>query len=140
MEFFRDDAESDEQPHKRGIWFTDKLQAASWRLAPGQSIIAHCHPAADELLLVVSGQGEYLAYDSPPDAAVCYVPRADAVVVPPPAALDGTLPRRLPVGPGAAAMTEAGRYHGLINIGTEPLLAVVVTGPDPSGSIYTVRR
>lgn len=134
------DPDGDDQPRKRGIWFTDKLQAASWQLAPGQRIIAHCHPAADEILVVLSGHGDYLSYEyRPPDTDLCYIPQADTIVVPPPPTPDSARPLRLPVGPGAVAMTGAGRYHALVNTGTEPLLAVVITGPDPSMSSYTVR-
>jgi oxalate decarboxylase/phosphoglucose isomerase-like protein (cupin superfamily) len=129
----------DEQPRKCGIWFTERLQVASWRLSPGQRIVAHHHPRADSLTLVLSGRGDYLVYErDQPDPAVCYVSKPDEVVVPPPPGDLGE-PSRYPVQAGSVTVAAAETFYGLVNTGDEQLVAVVVTGPDPVDSVYTVR-
>lgn len=129
----------DEQPRKHGVWYTDRMQAATWHLAPGQRIVAHCHPKADSLLTILRGNGEYFVYeDEDPDPAVCYVPAPDAVVVPPPPGDPGTA-KTIPVGPGSMAFTPAGKFYGLVNTGSDFVIALAVTAADPSRSIYTVR-
>ncbi|MFC8513889.1 hypothetical protein [Streptomyces sp. NPDC057257] len=129
----------DEQARKQGVWYTDRMQAATWHLAPGQRIVAHCHPEADSLLSVISGTGEYFVYeDEEPNPSVCYVSEPDVVVVPPPPGDPGT-PKGTAVGPGSLAFTPAGRFYGLVNNGTEPVIALAVTAADPSHSVYTVR-
>lgn len=131
----------DGQPLKRGIWHTTRLQVSCWQLNPGQQIVAHCHPDADDVVVVVRGSGDYLSFeDSDPAAAVQYVPRPDAVVVPPPPAPDAGAPRRVAVRAGSVGMAPAGSFHGLVNTGSDELVALVVTGADPSDSIYTVRE
>jgi mannose-6-phosphate isomerase-like protein (cupin superfamily) len=130
---------TDEQSRKLGIWFSERMQAAVWRLSPGQRIVAHCHPNADSLTMVVSGTGSYLDYDGQtPDPAVCYVSKPDVKVVPPPPG-DLGRPRLRPVQGGSVAVTGADHYFGLVNTGSDELVAVVVTAPDSSDSIYTVR-
>jgi oxalate decarboxylase/phosphoglucose isomerase-like protein (cupin superfamily) len=129
----------DDQPRKHGIWSTERMQAALWNLAPGQRIVAHCHPEADSLLTVYSGEGDYFVFEGEdPDPAVCYVSEPDSVVVPP-APGDPGPATAVPVRSGAVALTPAGRYYGLVNTGSEPLTALAVTAPDPSSSVYTVR-
>jgi oxalate decarboxylase/phosphoglucose isomerase-like protein (cupin superfamily) len=129
----------DEQPRKQGIWFTDRMQAATWQLAPGQRIVAHCHPKADSLIIVLSGAGEFFVYeDVDPNPAVCYISEPDTVVVPPPPGDLGN-PTRTAVGPGSIAVTAAGWFYGLVNTGTDTVVVVAVTAPDPSSSVYTVR-
>jgi len=129
-----------EQARKYGIWFTKRMQAALWHLSPGQRIVAHSHPEADSLLTVLDGAGEYFVYeDRDPDPAVCYTSEPDKVVVPPPPGDPGT-PTATAVESGAIALTPAGRYYGLVNTGPVALVALAVTAPDPSHSVYSVRN
>jgi oxalate decarboxylase/phosphoglucose isomerase-like protein (cupin superfamily) len=133
------DPASDDQPRKLGIWFGERIQAAAWRLGPGQRIVAHCHPRADSVIVVLSGRGQYFVYDDAgPDPAVRYVSKPDEVVAPPPPADPGPAETRA-VCSGSVALTSAGRFYGLVNDGADQLVAVVVTGPDASESVYTVR-
>jgi len=130
----------DEQPRKLGIWFSERMQATAWRLSPGQRYVARSHPRADSLLLVLRGQGDYLVYgDEQPQPDGLYTPDPYAPVEAPPPV---ELPKATvtPVLPGSVAMTPSGLFYGLVNTGTEQLAAVVVTAPDPSGSVYTIRQ
>lgn len=129
------------QPSKQGLWFGHNLQTALWRLNPGQRIVAHQHPRADDVMIVIEGQGEYLYYDSPesPAPETCYQPDPCRVVVPPsvPSSDDGTT--RISVEPGSIVMTAHGVFHALRNSSDGQLVLAVVTGPDSSDSVYTVR-
>jgi oxalate decarboxylase/phosphoglucose isomerase-like protein (cupin superfamily) len=131
---------ADRQPLKHGVWASSHLQVAVWRLNPGQRIVAHCHPNADDVMVILRGSGEYLGYDvQPPPHEVQYVPRAQAVVVPPPVAGTDEGCRRIAVGPGSVVVAANGVFHGLVNVGDDQLVVAVVTGPDARDSVYTVR-
>lgn len=130
---------ADDQARKFGIWFNDRMQVAGWRLGPNQRIVAHCHPKADSTIVVLQGSGDYIVHgDEGPPSVVQYESRPDSVVVPPPVG-DAGEPERHSMSRGSVAVTPAGRFYGLVNTGDEVLVAVVITAPDSSNSIYTVR-
>jgi quercetin dioxygenase-like cupin family protein len=130
----------DPQPFKQGAWSSPHLKVAVWRLNPGQRITAHLHPGGDDLMVVLHGTGEYLCYDGvEPDVATQYEPHPQRVVVPPPLAAGDEGAERIAVAAGSVVMVAPGIFHGLVNTGTEQLVAVVVTGPQTAGSLYVTR-
>ena len=70
-------------------------------LAPGKGHVRHNHPNADEVIFVISGEGEQMLDDQPP----------------------------VMVRPGASIYIPRGVYHGTINTGWEPLRLIVVYAP-----------
>jgi oxalate decarboxylase/phosphoglucose isomerase-like protein (cupin superfamily) len=74
-------------------------------LAPGKGHERHNHPEADEIIFVMSGEGEQMLDDQPP----------------------------VRVRPGASIYIPQGVYHGTVNTGWEPLRLLIVyapTGPE----------
>ncbi len=73
-------------------------------LAPGKGHERHNHPEADEIIFVMSGEGEQMIDDEPP----------------------------VHVRPGASIYIPQGVYHSTVNTGWEPLrLLIVYTPPGP---------
>ena len=130
---------TDPVPRKLGLWASSRMQAAGWRLRPGQDISARMHPLADGMIVVLAGEGEFQVFDEEsPDAAAAYVPSAHYPLdAPPRRSLPE--PSRHPVRPGMVCMAPAGCYYGLVNSGDEQLVAVAVTASDTSGTAWTVR-
>lgn len=74
-------------------------------LAPGKGHDRHNHPGAEEIIFVVSGEGEQMIDDQPP----------------------------VKVTPGACIYVPDSVYHSTLNTGTETLRLIVVyapTGPE----------
>ena len=70
-------------------------------LAPGKGHERHNHPGSEEIIFVMSGEGEQMIDDRP----------------------------AVKVGPGASIFIPADIYHSTVNIGWEPLRALVVYAP-----------
>ena len=70
-------------------------------LAPGKGHERHNHPGSEEIIFVMSGEGEQMIDDKP----------------------------AVKVGPGAAIFIPADIYHSTLNIGWEPLRFLVVYAP-----------
>jgi oxalate decarboxylase/phosphoglucose isomerase-like protein (cupin superfamily) len=74
-------------------------------LEPGKGHERHNHPGAEEIIFVVSGEGEQMIDDRP----------------------------SVKVGPGACCFIPADIYHSTVNTGWEPLRLIIVyapTGPE----------
>ena len=74
-------------------------------LAAGKGHERHSHPGSEEIIYVVSGEGEQMVDDQPP----------------------------VKVGPGASIYIPADVYHSTLNTGTESMRLAVVyspTGPE----------
>jgi oxalate decarboxylase/phosphoglucose isomerase-like protein (cupin superfamily) len=70
-------------------------------LAPGKGHERHNHPGSEEVIFVMSGEGEQMIDDKPV----------------------------VKVGPGASIFIPADIYHSTVNIGWEPLRCLVVYSP-----------
>jgi oxalate decarboxylase/phosphoglucose isomerase-like protein (cupin superfamily) len=70
-------------------------------LAQGKGHARHNHPGAEEIIYVVSGQGEQMVDDQPP----------------------------VEVSPGSSIYIPADVYHSTVNTGTETLKLIVVYSP-----------
>lgn len=70
-------------------------------LAPGKGHDRHNHPGSDEIIFVMSGEGEQMIDDQPP----------------------------VHVRPGASIYIPADIYHATLNTGWEPLRLLVVYAP-----------
>jgi oxalate decarboxylase/phosphoglucose isomerase-like protein (cupin superfamily) len=70
-------------------------------LAPGKGHERHNHPGSEEIIFVMSGEGEQMVDDEP----------------------------AVKVGPGASIFIPADIYHSTVNIGWEPLRLLVVYSP-----------
>lgn len=129
----------DSVARKLGLFASERMQAAAWRLSPGQDISARSHPKADGMIVVLAGRGEFQVFDSAePDPGACYVPSAHYPLdAPPKKPLPE--PSRHPVAAGDVGLAPAGLYYGLVNTGDEQLVAIAVTASDTSGTSWTVR-
>lgn len=70
-------------------------------LAPGKGHERHNHPGSEEIIFVMSGEGEQMVDDRP----------------------------AVKVGPGASIFIPADIYHSTVNTGWEPLRLLVVYAP-----------
>ena len=70
-------------------------------LAPGKGHARHNHPGSEEIIYVVSGQGEQMVDDRPP----------------------------VKVGPGSSIYIPADIYHSTLNTGNQPMQLIVVYSP-----------
>ncbi len=68
---------------------------------PGKGHTRHNHPSADEVIFVISGEGEQMLDDEPP----------------------------VMIRPGASVYIPRGVYHSTLNTGWEPLRLIVVYAP-----------
>jgi len=73
-------------------------------LNPGKGHDRHNHPDADEVIYVVSGEGDQMVDDKPP----------------------------LRVRPGASIYIPQGVYHSTVNTGWEPMRLIIVYAPPGS--------
>ena len=73
-------------------------------LAPGKGHESHSHPGVEEIIFVMSGEGEQMVDHQPP----------------------------VPVRPGASIFIPSGVDHSTINTGWEPLRLLVVYSPPGS--------
>jgi oxalate decarboxylase/phosphoglucose isomerase-like protein (cupin superfamily) len=71
------------------------------KLAPGKGHARHNHPGSEEIIYVVSGEGEQMVDDRPP----------------------------VKVGPGASVYVPADIYHSTVNTGLETMELIVVYSP-----------
>jgi oxalate decarboxylase/phosphoglucose isomerase-like protein (cupin superfamily) len=132
-------ASADAQSRKLGLWTSDRMQVSTWRLRPGQQILPHMHPRADGMIVVLEGEGEFLTFDAEdPNPDICYMPAPHYGVTPPPQGSFGN-PSRHPVGPASVGMVPPGVFYGLVNTGSEQLVAVAVTSCDTSETVWTTR-
>lgn len=132
-------ADSD-QPLKLGLWATGNMRVTRWLLAPGQRIVVHAHPAADDVVVVIAGEGHYLAYkEREPPQLEQYVPQPCEVVVPPavPPSDEGSDP--IPISEGHVVIAHQNAFHGVVNTGTRQMIVIVATGPDIRGTRYVTR-
>lgn len=79
------------------------------QLEPGQGHDRHNHPGTEEIIFVVSGEGEQVVEDQPP----------------------------VPVGPGACIFVPDGVHHSTQNTGAETMCLLVVYAP--TGAEETLR-
>jgi oxalate decarboxylase/phosphoglucose isomerase-like protein (cupin superfamily) len=70
-------------------------------LAPGMGHARHNHPGSEEIIYVVSGEGEQMVDDQPP----------------------------VKVGPGSSIYIPADIYHSTLNTGHQPMQLIVVYSP-----------
>ena len=70
-------------------------------LQPGKGHARHNHPGSEEIIYVVSGEGEQMVDDQPP----------------------------VKVSPGASIYIPADIYHSTVNTGNEPMKLIVVYSP-----------
>lgn len=68
---------------------------------PGGGHERHNHPGVEEIIYVVSGQGEQMVDDRPP----------------------------VPIGPGACVFIPDGIFHATLNTGSEPMRLIIVYSP-----------
>ena len=74
-------------------------------LPPGQGHTRHNHPGAEEIIFVISGQGQQMVEDP-----------------------DGN-PQVVDVGPGCTIYVPESRFHSTLNTGTERMQLFVVYSP-----------
>ena len=79
---------------------SERFSAGVVQLAPGKGHESHTHPDSDEILYVISGEGEQTVEDE-----TCEV------------------------GPGEMIFVPAGTEHGTINTGWQPLQLLAVYSP-----------
>jgi mannose-6-phosphate isomerase-like protein (cupin superfamily) len=89
----------------RMVLFSDEYTLSSvWSLGPGEEIFPHQHPSSDDVWVILEGEGEYWMEKGAP-------------------------PCRLKK--GMVAVAPARHAHGVRNTGSEPLLFVSITAPQP---------
>lgn len=84
---------------------TERMSFGMVVLAPGKGHERHNHPGSEEIIFVMSGEGEQMIDDQPP----------------------------VKVRPGASIYIPADIYHSTVNTGWEPLRLLIVyspTGPE----------
>ena len=79
---------------------SERFSAGSIPLAPGKGHESHTHPDSDEILYIISGEGEQTVEDETRE-----------------------------VGPGEMIFIPAGTEHGTINTGWQPLQLLAVYSP-----------
>ncbi len=89
------------------LYETDKSYAAMWCLEPGQEIFLHNHPNADDVWIVLEGEGLYFMGDN-----------------------EETTIRK-----GMAVLATAGQVHGMRNTGSERFSFIAVSSPFPVETI-----
>lgn len=79
----------------------DRFSFGIVELAAGKGHARHNHPGSEEIIYVVSGEGEQMVDDQPP----------------------------VKVGPGASVYVPADVYHSTLNTGKETMKLIVVYSP-----------
>jgi oxalate decarboxylase/phosphoglucose isomerase-like protein (cupin superfamily) len=79
----------------------DRFSFGIVELASGKGHARHNHPGSEEIIYVVSGQGEQMVDDQP----------------------------SVKVGPGTSVYIPADVYHSTLNTGSEPMKLIVVYAP-----------
>jgi oxalate decarboxylase/phosphoglucose isomerase-like protein (cupin superfamily) len=79
----------------------DRFSFGMVELSQGKGHARHNHPGSEEIIYVVSGEGEQMVDDRPP----------------------------VKVGPGASIYIPADVYHSTVNTGTETMKLIVVYSP-----------
>jgi oxalate decarboxylase/phosphoglucose isomerase-like protein (cupin superfamily) len=79
----------------------DRFSFGIVELSQGKGHTRHNHPGSEEIIYVVSGEGEQMVDDKPP----------------------------VKVGPGASIYIPADVYHSTVNTGTETMKLIVVYSP-----------
>ena len=83
----------------------EKMSAVSLYFNPGQGHARHNHPAAEQLIFVVGGEGEMMIED------------------------DAGQPVKTAIGPGSLVTIPRGAFHSTFNTGWEPLRILAVYSP-----------
>ncbi len=97
MEHFSD------SPQKVAIYETDKTLAVMWCLEPEQEVFLHTHPNADDVWIILEGEGLY----SQGNGETAEINKSMAV------------------------LAKAGQVHGMRNIGCGRFVFVGVAAPVP---------
>lgn len=92
-----------DEPQKVMVYSTEKTLGAMWCLEPGQEVFLHTHPNADDVWIVLEGEGLYFLGDS-----------KEAVI-----------------SKGMAVLAAASQVHGMRNTGTERFTFIGIAGPVP---------
>ncbi len=83
----------------------EKMSAVSLYFNPGQGHARHNHPASEQLIFVIGGEGEMMIED------------------------DAGRPVKTAVGPGSLVTIPRGAFHSTFNTGWEPLRILAVYSP-----------
>ena len=83
----------------------EKMSAVSLYFNPGQGHARHNHPAAEQLIFVIGGEGEMMIED------------------------DAGKPVKTAIGPGSLVTIPRGAFHSTFNTGWEPLRILAVYSP-----------
>jgi quercetin dioxygenase-like cupin family protein len=95
-----------DEPIRSLITESEESAVIAWHVNPGQRISAHLHPHGQDTWIIQSGMGEYQL-----DQA-------------------GTTKN---IKAGDVVIAHSGETHGVLNIGTEPLIFISVVSPALSG-------
>ncbi len=94
---------------------TERFSAGIVVLEPGKGHTRHNHPGVEEILYVISGEGEQMVED------------------------DNGVPMRRKVGPGTLIHIPADVYHETINTGWKPMeLLAIYCPPGPEALLRTM--
>ena len=78
---------------------------------PGVGHSKHNHPDAEEVIYILSGEGEHVMGDQPP----------------------------VKIKPGACIYVPAGEYHSTANIGKKPLISIIAYAPQGAEEAASTR-
>lgn len=96
-----------DEPQKIVVYTTDKTLGAMWCLEPGQEVFLHTHPTADDIWIVLEGEGIYFMGDG----------------------------KEAAIGKGMAVLAAADQVHGMRNTGAERFSFIGIAGPVPVGLV-----
>ena len=92
-----------QEPQKVLVYTTDKTLGAMWCLEPGQEVFLHSHPNADDVWIVLEGEGLYFLGEG----------------------------KETVIRKGMAVVARVGEVHGMRNTGTERFSFIGIAGPVP---------
>jgi quercetin dioxygenase-like cupin family protein len=95
-----------DEPIRSVITESKESAVIAWHVNPGQRISAHLHPCGQDTWIIQSGMGEYQLDKS---GATKSIKAGDVVIA------------------------HSGETHGVLNIGTQPLIFISVVSPALSG-------